>query len=61
MSEELEETREAIEKKGAKWKAERTSMSELSPEERRKRLGLKPTEEELEAIEEKRAGCDKKQ
>jgi len=53
LSEELKETKEAIEKKGAKWKAERTSMSELSPEERRKRLGLNPTEEELEAIKKK--------
>ncbi len=61
MSEELKETREAIDKKGAKWKAERTSMSELSPEERRKRLGLNPTEEELEAIRKKREGCEKKE
>lgn len=47
MSEDLRKTKEAIKKKGAKWKADETSMSELTPEEREKRLGLLPSEEEL--------------
>ena len=46
MSEDLEEVREAIKKKGARWRAEKTSISELSPEEMKKRLGsLLPDEE----------------
>lgn len=53
LTKELEETKEAIKKKGAKWKAEKTSMSELTPNERKKRLGLIPTEEELELIKKK--------
>ena len=53
MDEKLEETKEAIEKKGAKWKADKTSMSKLSRDERRKRLGLVPTEEEHERIRKK--------
>ena len=61
MSEDLERTREAIEKKGAKWKAGKTSVSELSSEEQRKRLGLNPTDEELEEIESKGLGCGKKE
>lgn len=61
MSEELKETRQAIKKKGAKWRAEETSISELPPEERRKRLGLNPTEEELEALKKKDLGCEKKE
>ena len=48
MSEDLKKTKEAIRKKGAKWKADETSMSELTPEERGKRLGLLPSEDELE-------------
>jgi hypothetical protein len=50
LDEKLEETKEAIKKKGAKWKADKTSMSKLSRDERRKRLGLVPNEEELERI-----------
>lgn len=61
MSEDLERTREEIEKKGAKWRAEKTSVSELSPEERRKRLGLKPTDEELEELKAKGLDCGKKE
>jgi hypothetical protein len=59
MSGELERTKEEIEKKGAKWKAEKTSVSELSIEERRERVGLNPTDEELEKI--KSLGCEKKE
>ena len=55
MYEEQEETREAIKKKGAKWKAEKTSMSKLSQEERKNRLGLVPTDEELNRIKKKGA------
>ena len=40
-------------KKGAKWKAGKTSMSTLTKEERKKRLGLIPTDEELERMEKK--------
>ena len=57
LSEDLKKTKEAIRKKGAKWKAEETSMSELTPEERRKRLGLLPSEDELE--ESKKKGFNK--
>lgn len=39
--------------KGAKWKAGKTSMSTLTKEERKKRLGLIPTDEELERIKKK--------
>jgi len=59
VSGELKETREEIEKKGAKWRAEETSLSKLPPEERRKRLGLNPTDEELEALKKKGSGCKK--
>jgi len=59
LTKKLEETKEAIKKKGAKWKAEKTSMSKLSRNERKKRLGLIPTEEELERIRKK--GYDKKE
>jgi len=41
------------EKKGAKWKAGKTSMSTLTKEERRRRLGLIPTDEELERLKKK--------
>lgn len=53
MSEDLKRTKEAIRKRGAKWKAEETSMSELTPEERSRRLGLLPSEEELERSKKK--------
>jgi len=56
LREDLDVTREAIRKKGAKWKAEKTSMSELSSEERKKRLGLLPTDKELNEINRKK-GC----
>jgi hypothetical protein len=48
LSEDLKKTKEAIKEKGANWKADETSMSELTPEERKKRLGLLPSEDELE-------------
>lgn len=47
LREEQKEIEKAIKEKGAKWKAEKTNVSKLSVEERRKRLGLIPTEEEL--------------
>jgi hypothetical protein len=53
LSEDLKKTKEAIRKKGAKWKADETSMSELTPEERGKRLGLLPSEDELEESKKK--------
>ena len=53
MTNKLEETKGAIKKKSAKWKAEKTSMSKLSPNERKKRLGLIPTEEQLRLIKKK--------
>ena len=53
MSEDLKRTKEAIRKRGAKWKAEETSMSELTPEERSRRLGLLPSEKELERSKKK--------
>ena len=53
MSEDLKKTKEAIRKQGAKWKADETSMSELTPEERGKRLGLLPSEDELEESKKK--------
>jgi hypothetical protein len=53
LSEDLKRTKEAIRKRGAKWKAEETSMSELTPEERSRRLGLLPSEEELERSKKK--------
>ena len=37
---ELEDVRAAIQAKGAKWKAEETSVSKLPPEQRKLRLGL---------------------
>jgi len=43
---------EHSEKKRLKWKAEKTSISELPSEEKKKRLGLKPTEAEMELIRE---------
>lgn len=53
MGKEKKELQEEIEKKGAKWRAEETSMSELSPEEQMRRLGLNPTEEEKEELKKK--------
>ena len=53
-----EEIQRKIEKKKAKWKSGKTTMSELTPEERKKRLGLIPTEKEKALIHKK--GLDKK-
>lgn len=50
-AEELKTIQQAIKQKKAKWKAGSTSMSKLSPEERRKRLGAikkDPSEEPSE-------------
>jgi len=40
-------------KKDAKWESGKTSMSNLTKEERRKRLGLLPSEEELYRMKKK--------
>jgi len=53
MGKEKKELQEEIEEKGAKWRAEETSMSELSPEEQMRRLGLNPTEEEKRELKKK--------
>ena len=53
-----EELQRKIEEKKAKWKSGKTTMSELTLEERKKRLGLIPTEEESTLIHKK--GLDKK-
>lgn len=39
---EIKKIQRAIKKKGLRWKAGKTSMSDLSPEERRRRLGCLP-------------------
>jgi hypothetical protein len=52
-----ERLQEKIRKKGADWKADETSMSGLTDEEIRARLGLLPTEDEKKTIEKK---CDDK-
>jgi hypothetical protein len=55
-----EKLKEKIRKKGAKWTVEETSISNLPPEEQRKRLGLLPTDEELKEAEKrlgKKRGC----
>ena len=44
-----EEINKEIRKKGAKWVAGKTSLSEMSPEERAKRLGLLPKPDEKKA------------
>jgi len=49
-----EEIKKKIKEKKAEWEAGKTSMSKLSPEERKKRLGLIPTEEEMELIRKKK-------
>ncbi len=58
MGSELEEIRRAIREKGAKWEAGETSVSKLSPEERRRLLGdnlvddfLKPSGKEIRGTE----------
>lgn len=53
-----EEIQKKIEEKKLNWKAGKTSMSELTLEEKKKRLGLIPTDEEMELIRKK--GLDKK-
>lgn len=58
MDEEVEKIRKAIKDKGAKWKAEKTSVSELTIQEKRERLGLILTDEELEKAK-KRQKCAK--
>jgi hypothetical protein len=50
-----EEINKKIEEKGMKWKAGETSLSELSSEEQKKRLGLIPSEEEKKAIQDQTA------
>ena len=52
MSED-KDSRSGKQKKGVKWKAGTTSLSALSKEERKKRLGLIPTDEELERMRKK--------
>lgn len=48
----LDEIREAINKKGARWTAGETSVSKLTDSEKKRRLGLiKPTETDLIALE----------
>jgi len=49
----VEEIQKKIEKKKLRWKAGKTSMSELSLEEKKKRLGLIPTDEEKALIRKK--------
>jgi hypothetical protein len=41
VSKEVQEVQKAIAEKGATWVAGETSMTRLTPEQRRKRLGLK--------------------
>ena len=53
-----EEIQKKIKEKRLKWKAEKTSISELPSEEKKKRLGLIPIEAEIELIRKK--GLDKK-
>jgi hypothetical protein len=48
-----EEIQEEIKKKKLRWKAGKTSMSELTPEEQKKRLGLIPKKEQEELIRKK--------
>ena len=57
MKEELEKVRKAIRDKGAKWKAEKTSVSELTAQEKRERLGLILTDEELEDAKKREKAC----
>lgn len=51
-----ERLQEKIRKKGADWKAEETSMSGLTDDEIRARMGLLPSEDEKKALE-KKGGC----
>jgi len=53
----LENIRASIKDKGAKWQAAVTSISKLSFEEQKKRLGLIPTSQELQMIS--KLGLDK--
>jgi len=59
MSEELtiDNIKNAVKDRGADWKAETTSISVLSPKEQQTRLGLMPTETELQLV--KQFGLDK--
>ena len=54
LNKNTEKVEEAIKKRKAKWKAERTSLSELSVDEQRKMLGLLPTDQELKKIKRKK-------
>jgi len=47
---ELEKLQARIKEKRLKWQAGKTSVSELSPDEQRKRLGLIPGREEMELL-----------
>jgi len=49
----VEEIQKEINKKKLRWKAGKTSMSELTSEEQKKRLGLIPTKEQEELIRKK--------
>jgi hypothetical protein len=51
-----ERLQKKIREKGAGWKAEETSMSDLTDDEIRARMGLLPTEDEKKALE-KKCGC----
>jgi len=53
-----EEIQKKIKERKLKWKAQKTSMTELTLDERKKRLGLIPTDEEKALIRKK--GLDKK-
>ncbi len=46
MNEELENIKAEVKRKKGKWKPGETSISKLSPEERKKRLGLIPPDDE---------------
>jgi hypothetical protein len=52
-----DEINKEIAKKKYKWKAGKTSLSELPLEEQKKRLGFIPTEEEKEKISKKTEKC----
>ncbi len=52
-SESEDDLNKDIAKKKYTWKAGKTAFSEMSPEERQKRLGLTPTEQEKERMRKK--------
>jgi C1A family cysteine protease len=55
----LKVIREKIQEKSATWKAGKTSISELSPAERKRRLGILPTDKQRAAIT--KLGLDREQ